>query len=281
MRTALKRGARRLVPLTTRMRAAAWLSRQRWIPVTDHLVMGLVRDFQASDPKSFHKFAWTNHLMGYARWYDVEDELFSIEQMQPSRVELFADLRSVLHNGAGSTSSAIASVLEVGCSQGYLLRHAETHVFPECTELVGIDIDAPAIEKGKRYLAGINSRVKLLAGDMEQLDELLPDQTFDLTIAAGVLSYLNEADAAAVVARMMRRTTKLLALAGLACVDRHNRTLDRSVLSPSHEGQWIHNFEAMIAAAGGRVVYSRWEGEKLYNLQTLCFAFAVPGEVRG
>ena len=242
--------------------------------------MGLIRDLQASDPKAFHKFVWSNHLMGYARWYDSEEELFAPEQMQPSRVELFADLVAVL-NELSIPRSAVTAVLEVGCSQGYLLRHLETDVFPACEDLVGLDIDAKAIEKGRKYLGGLGSRVRLLHGDMENLDALVGARAFDVTLAAGVLSYLNEADATSVVSRMLQRTRGLLALAGLAWVDAHNRTLERSIPSPAHEGQWIHNFESMITAAGGRVVRSRWEGARLYNLQTLCFAFAVPEESRG
>jgi SAM-dependent methyltransferase len=276
----LKRRARRLVPLPARMRLAAWLTRQRWLPVQDHVAMGIIRDLQTTDPKEFHKFVWSNHLMGYARWYDSEEELFAPEQMQPSRVELFGDLIFVLEHDLGLPSSSVSSVLEVGCSQGYLLRHLETDVFPACPDLVGLDIDAPAIEKGKHYLQKVGSRVRLLHGDMENLDGLLDAGDFDVTLAAGVLSYLNEQDATVVVSRMLRRTRRVLALAGLAWVDGHNRTLDQSIPSPSHEGQWIHNFESMIAAAGGRVVRSRWEGARLYNLQTLCFAFAVPGESR-
>lgn len=276
----IRRRARGFVPLSARMRMAAWLTRQRWFPVQDHVAMGLIRDLQVSDPKTFHKFVWSHHLMGYARWYDSQEELFAPEQMQPSRIELFRDLASVLELDLALPSSAIASVLEVGCSQGYLLRHLETDVFPSCAELVGLDIDAPAIEKGRNYLANVGSRVRLLPGDMEDLDALVGARTFDVTLAAGVLSYLNEKDATVVVSRMLDRTRRVLALAGLAWVDGHNSTLERSIQSPSHEGQWIHNFEAMITAAGGRVVRNRWEGEKLYNLQTLCFAFAVPSEPR-
>jgi SAM-dependent methyltransferase len=277
MMSALKQRARRFVPLSVRMQAAAWLTRQRWLPVSDHVAIGLIRDLQTSDPKRFHKFAWSHHLMGYARWYDSEAELFAREQMQPSRLELFADLRSVLERDLTMETASIASVLEVGCSQGYLLRHLETDVFPRCPDFVGIDIDAPAIEKGMRHLQRLGSRVQLLHGDMEHLDGLLGTRVFDVTIAAGVLSYLNEADATHVVGRLLRRTRTVLALAGLAHVGQPNRTLDQSVPSPTHEGQWIHNFEALAAAAGGRVVRNRWEGARLYNLQTLCFAFVVPG----
>jgi SAM-dependent methyltransferase len=280
MIAALKRRARRLVPLSARMRLAAWLTRQRWLPINDYVAMGMIRDLQISDPKAFHKFVWSHHLLGYARWYDSEEELFAPEQMQPSRIELFHDLASVLEHDLALHASKVGSVLEIGCSQGYLLRHIETTVFPECPELVGIDIDAPAIDKGMAYLESAGSRVRLFQGDMEDLHSLLAGRKFDITLAAGVLSYLNEADAMAVVSHLLKRTTTVLALAGLACVEHHNRTLTRSVRSPSHDGQWIHNFEAMITAAGGRVVRSRWEGPRLYNLQTLCFAFAVPGEPR-
>jgi SAM-dependent methyltransferase len=280
MSAALKRRVRALVPLPARMRAAAWLGRQRWLPVADHVGLGLVRDLQTNDPKAFHKFVWANHLMGYARWYDSEHELFAGDQMQPSRIELFADLLSVLKSDLALEPSSISSILEIGCSQGYLLRHLEANTFRQCRHFVGLDIDAPAIEKGKRYLASVGSHVELLQGDMEDLEKLVGHRRFDVTMAAGVLSYLNQEDATAMVARLLARTGRVCVLAGLACTDRHNSALERSVLSPGHEGQWIHNFEAMIAAAGGRTLRSRWEGAKLYNLQTICFAFGVPGEPR-
>jgi SAM-dependent methyltransferase len=275
MTALLKEGLRSAIPLPARMRLAAWLSRQRWMPVRDHVAMGLVRDLLRDDPKQFHKFAWSNHFMGYARWYDSEEELFAFEQMQPTRVQLFQDLTSVL-DGEGIPRSDVRSVLEVGCSLGYLLRYVETHVFPNCPDIVGIDIDAPAIEKGQRFLARADSRVVLHAGDMEHLDALVGPRTFDITLAAGVLSYLNEDDASRMVAQLLARTRHVLALAGLACVERNNNCLTRSEESPGHAGQWVHNFEALVARAGGRVVRTRWEGAKQYNFQTVCFVFAVP-----
>lgn len=276
MTSAIKRHMRELVPVGARLRAAAWVTRQRWLPRGDDIAIGLVRDLQATNPKYFHKFVWANHLMAYARWYEEEAELFAPEQMQPSRIELFRDLADVLRHDLSRDPSSIGSVLEVGCSQGYLLRYLETLVFPHCETLVGIDIDGPAIDKGTRHLRSVGSRVALMPGDMEDLPELVGHRTFDVALAAGVLSYLNEADATSVVRRLLQRTNVCLTLAGLACVERPNGTLDRSIESPSHQGQWIHNFDAMIAAAGGRVVRSRWEGPRLYNFQTISFTFAVP-----
>jgi SAM-dependent methyltransferase len=271
---------RKLVPLEPRLRAAAWVTRQRWMPHCDGIAIGLVRDLQARDPKRFHKFAWANHLMAYAQWYEDENELFAAEQMQPSRIELFNDLLDVVHTDLGLAASSIRSVLEIGCSQGYLLRHLEQHTLPGCERLVGIDIDGPAIEKGSRVLRTAGSRVHLLQGDMEQLSDLVGAETFDMTLAAGVLSYLNQADATAVVRRLLDRTRVVMVLAGLACFERHNDTLEQSMPSPGHAGQWLHNFDTMIRAAGGRVVRTRWEGGRQYNNQTISFAFAVPANVR-
>jgi SAM-dependent methyltransferase len=275
MSAVLKGRLRQVVPLATRMRLAAWLTRQQWLPVRDHLSMGLVRDLLEKDPKQFHKFLWANHFMGYARWYDSENELFAFEQMQPTRIELFRDLTSVLGE-QGVRVTDVRSILEVGCSLGYLLRYLELEVFPGCPELVGIDIDAAAIQKGQEFLLRSGSRVTLHAGDMEQLDALAGGRRFDVTLAAGVLSYLNEQDAQRMVAQLLGHTNKVLALAGLAAPERDNNLLTRSELSAGHAGQWIHNFETLIARAGGRVVRSRWEGATEYNRQTICFVFALP-----
>jgi SAM-dependent methyltransferase len=270
----LKEQLRSAIPLAARMRFVTWLTRRSWVPMRDRMAMGLVRDLLARDPKQFHKFAWANHLMAYARWYDSEDELFAFEQMQPTRIELFRDLVAALEE-QNVRPSEVRSFLEVGCSLGYLLRYAELNVFPDCTDIVGIDIDAEAIRKGQQVLARAGSRVVLRAGDMEQLESLVGPRGFDVTLGAGVLSYLNEADALRMVEQLLSRTRKVLALAGLACVERNNNCLTRSAPSPGHAGQWIHNFEALVARAGGRVVRTRWD-PKQYNFQTICFVFAVP-----
>jgi len=271
----LKHALRSCIPLSLRMRLAIWLNRQPWF-ARDYVAVGLVGDLRLQNPKEFHKFLWTHHFMGYARWYDSEVELFSTEQMQPSRRMFFDDLLSVVRE-LGLQPSDIRSILEVGCSLGYLLRYLETDVFPGCQEIVGMDIDGPAIRKGKHHLKQLDSKVVIAQGDMEDLERILGSRTFDLVYAAGVLSYLDEPNAARLVSILLRRSNKILAFAGLACASRNNNLLDRSEISPNHEVQWMHNFETMVSAAGGRVVRSRWEGSKQYNLQTVHFVFAVPG----
>lgn len=234
-----------------------------------------------SNPKAFHKFMWTNHICTYAKWYDSET-LFDSFKMNGSTLifrEFFNDLMGVIKNFGIDPSAEIRSVLEVGCSLGYLLRFIEKDIFQNAEVLTGIDIDGKAINKGTRYLSKAGSKVRLIHGDMEELERLVGNRSFDFIFSAGVLSYLNEMDAVKVVSEMLNRTNKILALVGLACKRVNNRDLSKSQLSPEHRNQWIHNFEAMIEAAGGCVIASRWEGDKQFNEQPIYFVFAVPKEM--
>lgn len=270
-----KKLVRKALPLEMRKRAAIRINKQKWISGRGHLALGLVRDLSVSDPKAFHKFLWENHIAGYAGWYDDSRSLFDFSKMEPSRVEFFKDLTAVI-KGQGLAPADFRSALDVGCSQGYLLRYIETELFPNAHVLAGIDIDAKAIEKGAKHLKNLGSCVRLASGDMESIGRLLGDEKFDLVFAAGVLSYLNEADAQKVVNEMMRRAGRLIALVGIADKDADNNTLASSKLSPDHTQQWIHNFETLIKKAGGSVVFSRWEGARLFNHQTLNMVFATP-----
>ncbi len=266
---------RKALPLKIRKRVAIKINKQKWLRGSGHLALGLVRDLSASNPKAFHKFLWENHIAGYAEWYDDSRSLFDFSKMEPSRVEFFNDLKSVIKD-MGLATADFRSALDVGCSQGYLLRYIETELFPGAQDLAGIDIDAKAVEKGAAHLKNLASKVRLVSGDMESIGKLFGDGKFDLVFAAGVLSYLNEADAQKVVNEMMQRTGKLVALVGIANKDADNNTLESSKLSPDHTQQWIHNFETLIKKAGGSVVFSRWEGARNFNNQTLNMVFATP-----
>lgn len=274
----LKKGVkgrlRRMAPIGFRKRLSIWINKQTWLAGRGHLALGVIRDLSVQDPKGFHKFLWENHIAGYAEWYDSVN-LFDKERMEPSRVEFVNDLLSTIKK-LGLKPADFRSALDVGCSLGYLLRHMETDVFPDASDLLGIDIDAEAVEMGANYLRSAGSKVRLMKGDMEDISRLAGDGKFDLVYAAGVLSYLNEDDAARVVGEMLRRTNKLIALVGLACKTMDNNRLASSALSGDHLHQWVHNFESMVEKAGGSVVFSRWEGGRLYNFQTICFVFARP-----
>ena len=270
----IKNGVQKIFPVGFRKNIACWLNRQGWFPGREILSGGLIGDLHEKDPKTFHKFLWSNHFSAYSKWYDSE-VLFNADKMEPSRKEFFRDVSLVIKE-LNLVPPDFRSVLEVGCSLGYLLHFLEKGIFKESNELVGIDIDGPAIDKGRGYLERIGSKVNLIQGDMENLNNIIGEKKFDFVFAAGVLSYLNETDALDVIRKMLFRTKHLLALVGLAHTVRNNNELQESEISPSHHGQWIHNFEKLVNISGGKVVKSRWEGAKQYNFQTICFVFAVP-----
>jgi len=141
-----------------------------------------------------------------------------------------------------------------------------------------MDIDREAIRKGSQYLANAKSRVRLICGDMEELESLVGEQRFDFTYATGVLSYLSGSDASRVIGAMMSRTNRVLALVGLANRAFPNRELGGSRMEGQYGNQWIHNFEPMIAAAGGRVVKTRWQVPEASEKKGLYFVFAAPND---
>lgn len=74
-------------------------------------------------------------------------------------------------------------VLEVGCASGYL---SEQLVKQEC-EVVGIEIDAPAAGKAKRFCS------KVICADVETLPALpYPPSYFDVILFADVLEHLKQ-----------------------------------------------------------------------------------------
>ena len=122
-------------------------------------------------------------------------------------------------------------------------------------ELLGIDIDGPAIRKGTDYLKRHGSKVVLAQGDMEDLDRMLglgPSIWSSPPVSSAIST--NRMPPPGVHAAPP--TNKVLAFAGLACTGRNNDQLDRSETSPNHEQQWIHNFEPWFRPLG-RVVRSR------------------------
>ena len=73
---------------------------------------------------------------------------------------------------------------------------------------------------------------------------------------------------------MLARTSGVLALAGLAHPDSDNAQLAASARR-ERDGTWIHNFDAMVARAGGRVFRRRWDGARTLDGNTVYFVFAA------
>ena len=271
----LVRGLSSVLPLGFRKRLVCWLDGKTRSRLSAKFSLAILSDWRVRDPKAFHKFFWTQHLYEYGRPYESL-ELFEFDKMEPSRRLFLSDLRSALAQLDIPEEDRNLSVLELGCSMGYLIRNVELEVLPAAKRLVGVDLDPKAIELGKAYLAAVGSDVVLLQGDIEEQDDLLGKERFDVSILAGVLSYLDEKDARTVLGKLLARTDRLVAFAGLADRSCDNRNLEKSLESPERYNQWVHNVDAIVQELGGEVIRRRWEGAKLFNGQTVYFVFAVP-----
>ncbi len=233
----------------------------------------LLRDFAHSDPSAFHRHMWANHL-AYASTFDLRR--FEPGKLEASRKVLLELLcQELLGEGIEPTRN-VRSLLDVGCSTGYLLRHAETTVFPSATILVGVDIDEQAVGMGSQYLRGVGSRVELTVAQMEQLDTALPGRQFDAVVCCGTLMYLDETQALRTVASLLRHANHVVGLIGLAHPHQDNRTLERSAVRGIDES-WIHNFDDMVLAVGGTVRSRRWEPPRDPTDRGVYMLVAVPG----
>lgn len=278
MKAAIKKLIIRVLPLGLRKRLAIWVNRQTLVGGGDrsYWATELLKDFAARDVNAYHKFLWRHHL-AYAETYEIGLR-FGYENFNETRKILFAELPGRFEDAGVGPASDVRSVLEIGCSSGYLLRYMETDLFPDAKRLNGIDIDARAIADGSRYLRQLGSKVELFCADMESMEEAFGDAAFDFVLGSGVLLYLDEESARAFVAKMLRYTSKLLAITALAHPEIDNANLERSE-PRERDGTWIHNVDVMIAESGGRVVARRWEGRPVDG-NTVYFLYAVPSMMR-
>jgi SAM-dependent methyltransferase len=244
---------RHSLPLAARMQMARWAwqrsSLSRLFPP-----LGLLRDLADHDPNRFHRFLWSHHL-AYAETYEVSR--FGQEKLEISRRMLFADIQQHLRARAIAPERDVRSVFEAGCSLGYLLRYAETIVFPGATRFFGVDVDRYAIEKGRAHLRDMQSKVQIAAGEASDLESVIADQQYDVVLCCGVLLYFDEPTAARIVKTLLRHTRMVLGLISLAHSGTHNCRLKHSETRPSDQG-FVHNLDAMIRAADGKLVAHRW-----------------------
>ena len=273
LKTVCKRLVRRGVPLSVRKLAARTLQRLTWIDQQRRhwWSVELVRDLAEKDVDAFHQFLWTYHL-GYAEYYEVGGR-FGADRVRASRKMFFSDLREQVAKSGVLPDGQVRSIFEVGCSLGYQLRHIETDIFPGVIELAGIDIDRYAVDAGRAYLRSVGSKVALQCGDTRDLERLLGGKTYDIIVCTGVLMYLNEAAAGEAVGTMLRHC-RLLAMSGLAHPRSNNAVLHRSDVRAS-DSTFIHNFDRMVTNNGGRVLSSRWEGDRVVEGNTIYFVFAT------
>lgn len=271
--TAAKATLRRVLPMSLRQRLCIGLNRSRWLTpdVRYWWTRELLRDFAENDRDGYHRFLWSNHL-AYSLTYEV-DQRFGEENMVSSRRVFISDLRNQLSAMDIVPERDIRSAFEVGCSLGYQLRYFETELFPAATDIAGIDIDRYAIEQGSSHLAAAGSKVRLICGDMADLDNLLQGRIYDIIVCTGVLMYMAEEDAARVLRIMLEHSRIMAALSDPGYARCDNGRLAHSQVR-EHDGSRFHNMDAMVKAAGGTVLSRRWEGDRLVDGQRLYFVFA-------
>jgi len=259
-----------VLPLSLRQRVVVWINEIRWIAADTRgwWTVELLRDLAEKDINRYHKFLWSHHL-AYAVTYEVKLR-FGEDNMNESRKMFFSDLKSCLIKVGIQPERDILSVFDVGCSLGYHLRFLETDIFAGANRLEGIDIDRYAVQSGAEYLKTIDSKIMLKHEDMEKLGSVLAGQMFDVIICAGCLMYLREEAAAQVVGQMLAHTNKVLAMAGLAHPKIDNSQLTHSVPRESDKS-FIHNIDAMVEKAGGKVCCRRWEGDRIVDGNTIYF----------
>lgn len=256
-----------------RKQLAVWMYSKEWCSPNrrEWWTLELLRDFAEKDINEYHKFLWSYH-MAYARTYETRLR-FGKENMEPSRKIFFNDMESLLTKLEVNPETDISSVFEVGCSLGYQLRFLETDMFPEVRVLRGIDIDRYAIEAGSAYLREARSKVDLVCADMEELETVLGNSSYDIMVCTGTLMYLNEESAAHVVNTMLRHTGTVLAISGLAHPEIDNCMLQHSTVR-AQDKSFVHNIDSMVENAGGIILARRWNGDRMVGGHTIYFVYA-------
>jgi SAM-dependent methyltransferase len=269
IRLASSRGIR-LLPLDWRKHIAVWLFHHNRIPGNYWLALRCLDDLAISNKNSFHKFLWSNHLY-YAESYEIF-ERFEPDKEHRTRHFFFSQLKSSLQE-IEVAHDEVDSILEVGSSLGYQLRLMETDMFPTASRLCGIDIDDYAVKQGNAHLGSLGSKIQLIHGDMENLDDLVGADRYDVVVCTGVLMYLDQKAATAVVKSLLKHTNHMVAISGLAHPTKHNSQLEHSSIR-GWDQSYIHNIERMVVEAGGISVKVLWEGDTLVDGNSVYFVFA-------
>jgi SAM-dependent methyltransferase len=237
----------------------------------------MLRDMHRRDAGAFHRFLWSNHL-GYAATYEVE-ERFGASNLNPSRHILLRDIAYYLRARGVDPHRNIRSVLDIGCSLGYLLRHVEVEACPSAEILHGLDIDEYAIKTGSAHLDSLQSKVKLFVGDMSVAGRFIGGRSYDVILCCGVLMYGNEASAYETVRVMLSSANHLVGIISLADQTNEGSAIGRSVTRPS-DGAFVHDVHQMVQRAGGAVVSSRRIESEVSGSSPSYAILAEPPELR-
>lgn len=142
---------------------------------------------------------------GYQYDYsDVSAEMHSIEGRKRKAMTMVA----VLGDALGERLAQVR-MLNVGCSTGIIDESLAPHV----GRVMGIDIDAPAVEAANRRCA--LSNVEFRVGDAMNLD--FPDASFDVVICSQVYEHVPDSG------RMMNEIHRVLMPGGVCYLAATNR----------------------------------------------------------
>jgi len=134
--------------------------------------------------------------------------------------------------------SPVSSILEIGCNCGpnlYLLARK----LPDA-EIVGIDINPAAVQKGTEWFAqeGIKN-VKLLLGKADELGQF-KDKSFDIVFTDAVLIYIGPDKIKDVMKGMLRIARKALVLFEWHSFGRESHPLG------VHVGHWMRDYVSLL-----------------------------------
>jgi len=270
LRRLAKRAFWRIAPLEWRQRQLVRADGVPWLRRRSSLPFLLVGDLDERDGEAYFRFVWSQHL-AEARAFEGFLGAHR-DRLLPTRPLLLADVTRQLEALGVNPHRDIRSVLDLGCSEGSLLRFVEQNLFEGADELVGVDLDARAVAKGQAVLARESSKVTLHCRDITDVDALLGDRRFDVIFCTGVLMYLTQASAQRAV-RWMLEHGRWVVLTDIAHPHVDNGELERS------ERRWdrgyLHNLDQMVRTGGGSVLYHRWEGGRDIDGFTIYFVVAT------
>lgn len=254
------------VSVALRQRAALFLHRLHGLSLRPSWSVRLLRDFARNHPGEYRRFLWTHglHRSESARLAAGFDRAIATREL------LLGQLQALIDSGIAIPGHEIGSVLDAGCAAGFMLHACERRLFPRARRLLGIDADGAAIAAGSAWLRRRHSRIRLLHGDLRQLDALVADELFDVVFCAGVLADLPPAQAAAIVVDLLRHTRHLLVLSGPA---------SPSVVTPSGRRPGLTHaadLRRLVEQAGGCSVIPARGGATPLAPQAFEFVFAVP-----
>lgn len=144
---------------------------------------------------------------------------------------------SVVQSVTGATS-----LLEVGSHCGpNLIRLAQS--CPNLEQLTGVDVNAEAIEAGKRWTQslGLSERIALHHGRVPDLTSQLPDGCVDVVLSCYALAYIAPEDLDAVLYEMGRLAKTAIVLAEPMTVGNERGEIKGSL---SDYREWAHNYQA-------------------------------------